>query len=110
MCARAASTASPGQIASPPQPIFRLGNTDAVAFLISHHKMHYLGASRAGGNGHDVQFLIDDPDGLAEQRVRDFRLGTPDPADPRALLQVHSFLRNEIQRVRSEAASVQPVR
>ena len=103
-------SASMAVTAATPPPIYHLKNTDAAAYLICFHKMHYVGARRAGGNGHDVLFQIEDPDNVAEQRVRDFRLGNPDPVDPRALLQTHNFLRNEIQRVRAEVADVQPVR
>lgn len=93
-----------------PSPIYCTTNTDAIAYLICFHKMRYLGARRAGGNGHNVDLVVEDSDGRAEQLVREFRLGNPEPGDPRALLQVHNFLRNEISRVRAEVANVRPAR
>lgn len=104
------SAVSPVASATTPPRIYRTTNTDAIAYLVSFHKLRYLGARRAGGNGHNVDLVVEDPNGIAEQLVRDFRLGSPEPTDPRALLQVHNFLRNEISRVRTEVADVRPVR
>jgi hypothetical protein len=101
MCETPRFVSTAASAATPP-PVYRTKNTDAAAYLICFHKMRYLGARRCGRFGHDVQFQIEDLEKLAELRARDFRCGDPIPADPRALLQTHRFLRSEIQRVHAE--------
>lgn len=97
-----ATRRSAAACAATPQPFFRTANIDAAAYLIVHHKLRYVDA-RFGGDNHSVTFLIEDPNKNAEQLARSYVLDSPEPVEPRALLQVHAFLRNEIQRVRKGA-------
>lgn len=91
----------------PPYRTFITSSTNVGAFFIATKRLRYLGAEIACERD-GVDFHFDDFDGVGAQLSNDYRMGTAEPVQPKALFDGQKFLRDEVGRVRMGVANAKP--